>query len=193
MKFMVATTLLIALVFTAAITDATRHRIYNWTTYPGIVAGLALATIGAIWQLLSPDSAAQWQPIVGWLPLTDSLLGFAACGALMTVCFILFGAGGGDVKLLAMIGSLIGLEKGLEVILWTFVFAGCVGAAVLIWKMGAWRLVQRTGQIVLSVMALGTALRTPTDEKRILALPVVLAPCVPLALLATFIPWPRLL
>src|ERR1041385_6473577 len=108
---MLATALLIGLVLTAAVTDATRHRIYNWTTYPGIIAGLALAVIGAIWQRLSPESAVHWQPFLGWLPLTDSLLGFAACGALMTVCFVLFGAGGGDVKLLAMIGSLVGLEK----------------------------------------------------------------------------------
>jgi prepilin peptidase CpaA len=190
---MLVTALLIGLVLTAAVTDATRHRIYNWTTYPGIVAGLALAVMGGIWQQMSPESAARWQPLIGWLPLTDSVCGFAACGALMTVCFVLFGAGGGDVKLLAMIGSLVGLEKGLEVILWTFVFAGCVGVAVLIWKIGALKVVQRAGQMMTSAVTLGTALRVPSEEKRVLALPVVLAPCVPLALLATFIPWPRLL
>jgi prepilin peptidase CpaA len=190
---MLAIALLIGLVLTAAATDATRHRIYNWTTYPGILAGLGLALIGTIWQQLSPDSAAQWQGVLGWLPLTDSVLGFATCGALMSICFVLFGAGGGDVKLLAMIGSLVGLEKGLEVVLWTFVFAGCVGMGVLIGNIGALRLVQRVGQMMLSAISVGTVLRVPTDEKRVLTLPVVLAPCVPLALLATFIPWPRLL
>jgi prepilin peptidase CpaA len=190
---MLATALLIGLVLAAAVTDATRHTIYNWTTYPGIIAGLVLAVIGALWQQLSPESAVQWQPAIGWLPLTDSLLGFAACGALMTVCFVLFGAGGGDVKLLAMIGSLAGVEKGLEVILWTFVFAGCAGVAILIWRIGARKIVQRAGQMLLSAVTLGMALRLPADEKRVLALPVVLAPCVPLALIATIIPWPRLL
>jgi prepilin peptidase CpaA len=190
---MLATALLIGLVLAAAVTDATRHKIYNWTTYPGIIAGLVLAVIGALWQQLSPESAALWQPAIGWLPLTDSLLGFAACGALMTVCFVLFGAGGGDVKLLAMIGSLAGVEKGLEVILWTFVFAGCAGVAILIGRIGARKIVQRAGQMMLSAVTLGTALRLPTDEKRVLTLPVVLAPCVPLALIATSIPWPRLL
>jgi len=190
---MLAIALLIGLVLTAAVTDATRHRIYNWTTYPGILAGLGLALIGAIWQRFSPDSAVQWQGVIGWLPLTDSLLGFAACGALMTICFVLFGAGGGDVKLLAMIGSLVGLEKGLEVILWTFVFAGFVGLVVLVWKMGALRLVQRAGQMMFSAFSLGTMMRVPVDEKQVLTLPVVLAPCVPLALLATFVPWVQLL
>jgi len=190
---MFATILLIALVLIAAVTDATQHRIYNWTTYPGILAGLALACLGVMWQQFSPESAAHWQPLVGWLPLTDALLGFAACGALMTICFVLFGAGGGDVKLLAMIGSLSGLEKGLEVLLWTFVFAGCVGVAVLIWKIGARRIVHRAGQMMLSAVTLGTLLRVPAAEKSVLTLPVVLAPCVPLALLATFVPWPSLL
>lgn len=190
---MFAMMLLIALVLIAAVTDATRHRIYNWTTYPGILAGLALAVGGAIWEAADPQTAAEWQPLVGWLPWSDSLFGFAACGALMTVCFVLFGTGGGDVKLLAMIGSLAGLEKGLVVVLWTFVFAGCVGLAVLIWKIGAWRLAQRTGQLVLSAVTLGTVLRVPVEEKRVLTLPVVLAPCVPLALAVAFVPWPVLL
>jgi len=186
---MLATMLLIALVLVAAVTDATRHRIYNWATYPGIAAGLLLTAVGAGWQWLAPASARDWQPIVGWLPWTDALLGFAACGALMTACFMLFGAGGGDVKLLAMIGSLVGLEKGLQVLLWTFLFAGCIGLGVLIWKMGVGRIGKRAFQFAVAVITLGTVLRVPAEEKRILALPVVLAPCVPLALLATFLPW----
>jgi len=39
---MLATLLLIVLVLIAAVTDATRREIYNWTTYPGILAGLML-------------------------------------------------------------------------------------------------------------------------------------------------------
>jgi len=190
---MLVSLLLIALVLIAAATDATRHCIYNWTTYPGIIAGPALAAVGAIWKHLSPDSAVLWQPLIGWLPLTDSLLGFAACGALMTACFVLFGAGGGDVKLLAMIGSLTGLENGLEVVLWTFLFAGCLGLIVLISRIGAWRLVQRAGQVSILAVTLGTTFDVPADEKRVLKLPVILAPCVPLALVATFVPWPWLL
>src|SRR5262245_29248391 len=187
---MFASALIVALVLTAAFTDATQHRIYNWTTYPGILAGFALALIGAIWEQLAPQSVAAWQPLLGWLPWPDALFGFAACGALMTVCFVVFGAGGGDVKLLAMIGSLACLEKGLEVILWTFLFAGCLGVVVLVWKIGVWRLAQRAGQIVLSALSLGTMLDVPSDEKQVLRLPVVLAPCVPHALIATFVPWP---
>src|SRR4051812_17408673 len=118
---MLTTLLLVALVITAAVTDAARHRIYNWTTYPGMLAGLALAACGALLERLTPNLAHQWQPLVGWLSLTDALTGFLACGVVMIPCFLLFGGGGGDVKLLAMIGALVGLEKGLEVLLWTFI------------------------------------------------------------------------
>jgi prepilin peptidase CpaA len=189
---MFALVLLIALVLVAAFTDATRHKIYNWNTYPGIALGLTLALLGAAWESFAPESASQWQPLIGWRHWTDSFLGFAACGALMTLCFVFFGAGGGDVKLLAMIGSLTGLESGLQVILWTFVFAGCVGVAILIWKLGARRVALRAGQQTLAAATIGTTLQLPEEEKQILRLPVVLAPCVPLALLATFIPWPTL-
>jgi prepilin peptidase CpaA len=187
---MFATLILIVLVLVAAVTDATRHRIYNWTTYPGILAGLALAFGGAAAEWLAPESAATWQPTVGWIGLGDALLGFAICGAVMIPCFVFFGAGGGDVKLLTMIGTLIGLQKGLEVLLWTFLLAGCIGLIVLIWKLGAWTLLVRCGQILLGVFTLGTVLRIPQTEKNVLRMPVVLAPCVPVALAMALLQWP---
>ena len=38
----VSTVALLVLTGIAAWTDATRHTIYNWTTYPGILLGIAL-------------------------------------------------------------------------------------------------------------------------------------------------------
>src|SRR5262245_31989926 len=124
---MLATILLIVLVLTAAATDAARHRIYNWTTYPGIATGLALAALGAIWEWSAPEAAAHWRPLVGWISLSDAIAGLLVCGCLMVLCFVFFPTGGGDVKLLAMVGTLVGLEKGLEILLWTFIFGGCLG------------------------------------------------------------------
>ena len=189
---MIAMLLLVVLVLIAAVTDATRHRIYNWTTYPGMVAGLVIAILGAVWQWAAPESAASWQPVVGWVDWNDALLGFVVCGVVMLPCFVFFGTGGGDVKLLAMIGLVAGLEKGLEILLWTFIFAGCIGMVILIWKIGPAKLLGRTGQVLLGVLTLGTVLRLPPDEKKVLQLPVVLAPCAPLALAAALLPWPGL-
>jgi prepilin peptidase CpaA len=181
---MLATLLLVVLVLIAAVTDATRHRIYNWTTYPGILAGLLLAALGAAWEWAAPESAAGWQAFIGWIPLGDAFAGLLVCGLLMVLCFVFFPTGGGDVKLLAMVGALLGLEKGLEVLLWTFVFGGCVGLTILIWRVGPWSLAKRAWQLLISVLTLGIALRPPAAERRELQLPVFLGPCAAVAVAA---------
>src|SRR5438270_468124 len=81
----------------------------------------------------------------GWLSdlsgLEDSLKGFAVCGGLMLVCFVFFGIGGGDVKLIAMMGAFLGFYRGVEALLWTFVLGAAAGLAILIWRVGLWRLI----------------------------------------------------
>ena len=189
---MFSTLLLVALVITAAVTDAARHRIYNWTTYPGMLTGLVLALDGALFEWLAPDAAQQWQPLVGWLPVTDALAGFLVCGLVMVVCFAFFPTGGGDVKLFAMVGALVGLEKGLEVLLWTFLLGGCLGLTILIWRLGPLCLLHRAWQLLVGVLTLGIVFRPPSDEKREFQLPVFLGPSAAVALAAVLIPWPWL-
>ena len=186
---MLATLLLVALVLTAAVTDAARHKIYNWTTYPGMLAGLALAALGAMCEWLAPDAAAAWRPLIGWLSWTDALGGFLVCGCLMAVCFVFFPMGGGDVKLLAMVGALAGLEKGLDILLWTFIFGGCLGLTILIWRFGPLRLLKRAWELLLGVVTLGTVLRPPNEEKAVLQWPLFLGPCAAAAMAAALIPW----
>jgi prepilin peptidase CpaA len=193
----IALLLLAALVITAAITDAARHRIYNWTTYTGMLAGLALAALGWAWEAAAPETAAAWRPWIGWLAMSDALAGFVVCGLLMVVCFVIFPIGGGDVKLLAMVGAMAGLEKGLEVLLWAFIVGGCAGLVVLIWKFGIVALLTRAVQLVVGVLSLGTVLRVPNREQEALKLPIFLGPCVAVALVAAFVrapllmsPWP---
>jgi prepilin peptidase CpaA len=187
---MLSLLLLIALVLTAAFTDARERRIYNWTTYPGMLVGLGLAASGALVEQMAPEAAARWQPLVGWLPLLDALGGFLLCGFIMVLSFVFFPVGGGDVKLLAMVGALTGLERGLEVLLWTFVLGGCLGLTILIWRVGAISLVRRAGQMAYSAVTLGARLSLPAAEKRELELPVFLGPCAAMAVAAVLLPWP---
>ena len=56
---------LLALLLAASYTDITRHKIYNWTTYPGIAIALGLSALG-----------------LGAADLSDSLAGLFACGDL---------------------------------------------------------------------------------------------------------------
>jgi prepilin peptidase CpaA len=188
---MFVTLLLIALVLTAAATDAARRKIYNWTTYPGMLAGLVLATAGAVADWISPGVFEAWQPAVGWLSLSDAAAGFLLCGVVMVLCFVFFPAvGGGDVKLLAMVGALAGLERGLEILLWTFILGGVLGLTILIWRVGAGTLVKRAGQLLLGFVTLGAWLSVPREEKQELRSPVFLGPCAAAALAAVLLPWP---
>ena len=173
---MAMTGLLLALSLTAAMTDLRSHKVFNWNTYPGILLGLAL---NALSEVLPLDAAQQAR--LGCVGLEESLKGFAACGGLMLACFVLFNVGGGDVKLMAMLGAFLGFEQGLLALLWTFVLGGAVGLAVLIWRVGFVRLVGGSLRHVLWTLRLGSWLPLTGDERAQLQPALYLAPMAVLA------------
>ena len=131
---MLATVLLLTLLVVASFTDLRWHKIYNWTTYPGMLAAVAINAAGL---LISRDTQGRWEYWLGWIPdvsnpLAASLIGWLACGFVMLVCLVTFQIGGGDVKLIAMLGAFLGLEQGLVTMLWMLVLGGALGVIVLI-------------------------------------------------------------
>jgi len=112
------TTCAIAIVasLVAAYTDARTGRIPNWLTVPLLFAGplLSLASTGMPGFLLS-------------------LLGLLLCGLAPLLLFARNAMGGGDVKLFAALGGLLGTHLGIEVQFFSF----CVVAFVLLAHM-AW-------------------------------------------------------
>ena len=166
-----STVFLLLLTATAAVTDLRVHKIYNWTTYPGILLGLAVSLYESGW-----DDGLPGHP-----GLRDSLIGFAACGGLMLVSYVFFNVGGGDVKLISMIGAFLGLEKGVEVVLWTFVLGGAAGLALLIWRVGLLRLVAGTIRHVLWSLRLVSWLPLSEAERKQLQPSLYLAPSAVIA------------
>jgi prepilin peptidase CpaA len=162
---MVATALLLVLLAVATATDLRRHKVYNWTTYPGILAAWGLNALGS---LLARVEAVDRQTLasLGWVGLWPSFAGFLACGGVLTVCYVFFRVGGGDVKLMAMTGALLALEGGLKTMLWTLVLGGCAGLVVLIWRVGPLRLVGAALGHLRWTLRLGR-LDPPTAEERI--------------------------
>lgn len=158
----------------ATVTDIWKQKIYNWTTYPGILVALAL-TLAAT--LLSRTEIAE-------IGIQESVIGFLSCGAIMLICFVLFQIGGGDVKLLAMAGAFLGPQLGIETLLWTFVLGGATALIILVWKFGCIQLVRRISQQALMKLRLGEFDPLTEQEKTQLQLPLFLAPS---ALLATLI------
>ncbi len=160
---MVGTALLGAFLLVATYTDVRWRIIHNATTYGGIVA--AWVTSGwATWAGLdsasgSPAAVARW----GLVPFWDSVLGCLACGAVMLVCYICFARelGGGDVKLIAMIGGFLGPYAGLEAMLWTMVIGGVMALLILVWRVGAMRLFALVFRYLL---AAGQGIRPQLNE-----------------------------
>jgi prepilin peptidase CpaA len=163
-----STVLLFLLTATAAVTDLRFHKIYNWTTYPGILLALAVNFFENGWE-------------DGYPGLKESLLGLGVCGGLMLVSYVFFSVRGGDVKLIAMVGAFLGLEKGVEVVLWTFVLGGAAGLALLIWRVGLLRLVTGTVRHVLWSLRLVSWLPLSDAERKQLQPALYLAPSAVIA------------
>lgn len=178
---MLLTVLVVALALVAAGTDFVWQRIYNWTTYSGTVLALATNAVGSATGWAAPDHpSTRW---IGWTGLPDSGAGFLACGFVMLVLFVFFRIGGGDVKLLAMLGAFLGLERGIETLLWTFVLGGAMGLVVLIWRVGLWTLVARSLRHFWSTLHFGFLTPLSEAERRELRMPLFLAPAAFVALL----------
>jgi Flp pilus assembly protein protease CpaA len=118
------------LLFCAAWVDAACRRIPNRLTYPGIL--LALFFNLALPSLLF--ALDQTVPLL-WLGASspgDAVAGFAVCAVLGIGSFIAGGLGGGDAKVLAMTGALLGLSQSLPVMFNAILFAAAIGLVNLL-------------------------------------------------------------
>jgi len=97
----------------AIVDDLARRRISNWIPCTAFAAGLILQTVES-----------------GWRGAGSALLGTVTGACVFLIFYLLGGMGGGDVKLMAGFGSVLGVHRLLEASLWT---AGCGGVmAVLV-------------------------------------------------------------
>ena len=163
---MIATAFLMGFMLLATVTDVKDQKIYNWTTYPGILVALLLAVLR--YTLGWPDLAI--------VDIQQSLTGFLLAGGIMLLCFVLFQIGGGDVKLLAMVGAFLGPMAGLETVLWTFVLGGATAVIILIWRLGALSLMRRVYQQTMNKLSVGKWGPLTEEENRQLKMPLYLAP-----------------
>ncbi len=156
---------LVLLVTACSYTDLRWRKIPNWATYPAFLWGLALHAVPG----LGPPADDP--------PLTfgESLLGAAVCFGLMFLLYRLVGGGAGDVKLVAAVGALVGVERGFEILLASYLLAGFVIVSWLLWRHGPLfllgNLARKAGAILLP-----TWVAPPSPEaKAVLTQPVPLA------------------
>jgi prepilin peptidase CpaA len=170
---MIATGFLLGLMLLATVTDIQSQKIYNWTTYPGIGIAILLAVLGSTTNLTN----------VALVGIDQSLIGFLVAGGVMLLCFVLFQIGGGDVKLLAMVGAFLGPAAGIETVLWTFVLGGAMAMIILIWKLGAFNLARRFYQQAMNKLSIGKWGPLTDEEKKQLQMPLYLAPSATLGVI----------
>ena len=173
---MVTTVLLLGLLAVAAVTDFRQHKIYNWTTYSGILLAWAWNGVGEIAAKTRPPMSSLLERL-GWIGLERSLYGFLLCGVVLLICYVIFGGqiAGGDVKMIAMMGALMGPQRGIEAMLWTFVLGFCIAISILVWRVGPLRLVTLGLRRLARLLRLGARPLTP-EEQAVLKLPLSLAP-----------------
>ncbi len=94
----------------------------------------------------------------------------------MLVCFVFFRVGGGDVKLMAMIGAFLGVQQGIEALLWTFVLGGAMSLMVLVWRVGPAALVARTVRQIVWSLRIRAWSPLSAEERGQLQPPLFLAP-----------------
>ena len=123
-----------AVMTTAAVSDLRYQRIPNKLTYPAAVSGLALHGLAS-----------------GWGGLKDSMSGLVLGFSVLFLCYMFGGIGGGDVKLAAALGALVGFEVTQLGLLYMGLLGGVMALSIMIWKGKLLASLRRTGRFFLSV------------------------------------------
>jgi prepilin peptidase CpaA len=100
----------------AAGEDLIRRQVSNWTAGAALVGGIACQV------------AAN-----GWSGLSSAALGALSGFGVFLIFYWLGGMGGGDVKLMAGFGALLGASRLFEAALWTAGLGGLMAAGVIGW------------------------------------------------------------
>ena len=101
----------------AVIDDLARRHIANWIPAAALAGGFG-------WQIGQS----------GWQGALTALAGAVVGFAVFLIFYLLGGMGGGDVKLMAGCGALLGAGRLLEAALWTAGIGGIMALVVLGWK-----------------------------------------------------------
>ena len=102
----------------ACVDDLWRRRISNWISAAAWLSGLALQTLQH-----------------GWRGAGSALAGTLAGAGVFLIFYLLGGMGGGDVKLMAGFGALLGAKRLFVAALWTAGVGGLLALGVIAWGL----------------------------------------------------------
>jgi prepilin peptidase CpaA len=129
--------LLAAVLIAASVMELKAGKIYNWLTYPAIVAGLAFGAIrGAV------EAGSAWDGFV------NHALGFALAFGVLFLAYLLGGMGGGDVKLMGAVGAFLGWGQdaaALYATFYSFLVGAALGLVLMVWRGQTRAVLRRLG------------------------------------------------
>ena len=141
----------------AAVGDVRTAKIPNALTYPAIVAGL----------------------VVGLLPEAQPALAARLAGLLTAflpalALFLLGSVGGGDVKLLAAMGAIVGYPLVLDVLFYTVLVGATLSLCMIVWKGRVRETLGGFGRLLVSLPARHVPKIVPLTDLRVPFGPAVL-------------------
>lgn len=142
----------------ATYTDCRWRLIKNSVTLPAIVLGLLLNCLGH-----------------GWNGLLFGALGLAAGFALIMIPYLLGQMGGGDVKLMTALGSLLGAYAILNVFLYTTLAGGLLALVFAVYHRQGFETLRRTWHLAVGLFILRIGPSAPSEPGHAIAMPYGLA------------------
>jgi prepilin peptidase CpaA len=125
--------LLVLLLSCATVTDLLWRRIYNWATYTALGWIVFLQLLAPWWVAVENNIVCYGSgSTLGMLPCRDSLAGFAVGFVIMFVLYNVFRGGAGDLKLIAVLGALVGAPRILEILIYSYILAGIYAACLVV-------------------------------------------------------------
>ncbi|WP_246943558.1 A24 family peptidase [Bacillus pinisoli] len=138
---MVLNILLLIVLLICLITDLKNRKIYNNVIFPSLLLTFILHFI-----------------FDGWSGLGFSLLGFIVGFSILLIPYFLGGMGAGDVKLLALIGAIKGMQFVLITSVYMALLGGVIALFVLFFRKGAF---QRIKSIFYTMSCFRSGVKLP--------------------------------
>ncbi len=101
----------------ATVEDLRSRTISNWLCLAGFLAGLTAHVV-----------------LTGWSGLGSSLFGSLIGFGVFLVFFLLGGMGGGDIKLMAAFGAILGKDQIVHAAVWAAMVGGVIALAYVVYK-----------------------------------------------------------
>ena len=143
-----------AVMGTAAVSDLRYQRIPNKLTYPAAAVGVVLHCVAGVLN--------EHQSLLSGLK--DSLLGLALGFGVLFLGYMFGGIGGGDVKLAAALGAMVGIEVTQFGLLYMGLLGGAMALSIMIWKGKLFRSLLNMGRFFFTALIPGLSTEMPKEE-----------------------------